>query len=491
MTKTGERIRSEIVVIGGGGSGLAAAVSALENGAKRIVILEKRAKLGGNAVFPDGILAADSPLQRRLGMDTSVDELFGLAVGYSHWKIDPVLVRALLERSGDTIQWLEEKGIRFADLIPHYPYQTPNTYHAAGGPGTTGSLIVKALSQACERSKAVRIERDTSAESLVLEKGRTAGVLARTKEGRTVRIDAKGVIICTGGFSGNEALIKEYDPGYNKDEVPPLGIPHQGDGIRMAREVGAALDGMVVFDWEEHFPPSAELTVIARRPVTVWVNRKGRRFIDEGVPILVEVANAIYRQPGKVVYCLFDQKIKERLLSREVSPFERLFLGARFDTGIQESFRRKVEKELIRCAAEETVKISDRWDEIARWMGAGTETLKSTVDEYNSYCDKGYDERLAKNPAILHSLRNPPYFALKCGIRLTVTHGGIKINHRMEALGTNDEPIPGLYAAGVETGTTDWDTYNMRLSGHSFSYTVNGGRIAGEEAARYVEAYEE
>jgi fumarate reductase flavoprotein subunit len=119
-------------------------------------------------------------------------------------------------------------------------------------------------------------------------------------------------------------------------------------------------------------------------------------------------------------------------------------------------------------------------------MGVKPMVLKNTVDEYNSFCDRGHDAVFVKNRLFLTPLRNPPYYALKCGVALTTTHGGIKINERMEALNKEDEPIPGLYAAGVETGATDWDSYNMWLSGHSFGFTINSGRIAGEEAAEYV-----
>jgi fumarate reductase flavoprotein subunit len=91
-----------------------------------------------------------------------------------------------------------------------------------------------------------------------------------------------------------------------------------------------------------------------------------------------------------------------------------------------------------------------------------------------------------KDRAYLMPLRTPPYYAIKCGLGLVTTHGGVKINHQMEVLNLQDTPIRGLYAAGVETGGTDADTYNVFLSGHSFGFTINSGRIAGENAARYV-----
>jgi len=145
-----------------------------------------------------------------------------------------------------------------------------------------------------------------------------------------------------------------------------------------------------------------------------------------------------------------------------------------------------VDKELRLQVDKGRVKISDAWDEIAKWIGVAPEVLKSTIDEYNSSCDRGYDEIFVKDRRYLLPLCTPPYYAIQCCLNLLTTHGGIKVNHHMEVLNHQDSPIKGLYAAGVETGGTDSDTYNVNLTGHSFSFTINSGRIAGESATRYV-----
>ena len=134
--------------------------------------------------------------------------------------------------------------------------------------------------------------------------------------------------------------------------------------------------------------------------------------------------------------------------------------------------------------------VADSWDEIAHFITADPDTLKDTIEEYNSFCHRGHDSMFVKDRRFLKPLEKAPYYALSCSIALLGTHGGIKINEHMEAIDLKDEPVPGLYAAGIETGTTDWDTYNINLPGHSFGFAINSGRIAGEEAAKYVAGYE-
>ncbi len=486
-SKLGKIIKTDLTIIGGGGSGLTAAVAALENGIKSIIILEKHGKLGGNAVNPIGLLAANSHIQKRLGMDASTDSVFRHAMYYGHWKNNGRLIRALVDKSADTIHWLESKGIKFVEIITHYPNQFPNTYHVAAGPDGTGTQIINTFSKLCEKSGKVHIFYNTPAVKILTDKRhKISGVLARTIKGTEIQIDTKGVIVCTGGFSGNEKMIKMYDPSYDKKSAPPRGIPHMGDGIKMTSEIGADLDGMVVYEWEAFFRSSTFLTVLARRPNIMWVNRKGERFCDEGIPVMAEAANAIARQPGKEYYALFDETLKNKMLSDELTPFEAFFVKGEARNRKWTTFAETTVKDLEKSVLKGEAIVSSSLTEIAHWMGAKPNVLIASVNEYNSYCDHGRDATFAKELKYLEPLRNPPYYALRTGINLTMTHGGIKVNHLMEVLNKDNEPICGLFAAGVETGAKDWDSYNMWLSGHSFGFTINGGRIAGEEAAKYV-----
>ena len=146
------------------------------------------------------------------------------------------------------------------------------------------------------------------------------------------------------------------------------------------------------------------------------------------------------------------------------------------------------EKELRKRAEEDgaAIKISDSWDEIANWIGADPKVLKATIDEYNSFCDQGYDEIFAKERRYLLPLRSAPYYALRGMPVFLDTLGGIRINENMEVLDNQDNPIPGLYAAGVTTSGWESETYCGDLSGSAFGFAINSGRIAGENAVKFA-----
>lgn len=411
--------------------------------------------------------------------------MFKLAMSYSHWKINPRLVRALVEKSADTIQWLESQGVKFSGIIRHYPNQAPSTFHVIRPPARTGSAVVKALRDSCERLGVQLLCQHEAKKLLTDGKGKITGVLATTK-GREVRLNAKSIILATGGFAGNKKLLQKYVPSYDEEEIRNIGLPHQGDGLRMATEIGAAIEGMVTLEMFGPAPagPHWPLSIypIIGRPNTIWVNLNGERFADETVTFFFpEAANAISRQPRKTTYTIFDEAIKQRFIEEGLTPHDEISLGnaaSSWPEGLDQDLQAQVDKGMV--------KISPSWSGIAEFIGVPRKVLQNTIDEYTLSCDHGHDEIFAKDREYLIPLRTPPYYAIKCGLGMVTTHGGPKINHRMEVLNLEDTPIRGLYAAGVETGGTDADTYNVLLSGHSFGFTINSGRIAGENAARYA-----
>jgi fumarate reductase flavoprotein subunit len=396
-------------------------------------------------------------------------------MGYSHWKIDPKIVRAFVDKSGDTIQWLEEKGLKFEDVLHYYPNQVPRVFHVPEGRGVG---LVKLLVKKCE-DMGVRLFYETAAKKILTsERGKVTGVLAATKE-KEFRILGKSVILGTGGYSGNRELLKKYYADYTED-LCLHGTPNMGDGLLMATEIGAATEGLGILHLRgPRFAGSSYIAVVAEEPNTIWVNKRGERFIDEAIAYYwPEAGNALNRQPGKMSYTLFDEEIKKGFMEQGV-----IKGVAHFPTGTKMA---ELEKELRLHLDKGTIKISDSWEEIAKWIGAPPRVLKRTIDEYNSFCDQRYDAMFMKDPRCLQPLLSSPYYAIKCFQSFHGTIGGIKINHHMEVLDRQDRPIPGLYAGGIDTGGWESDTYCITLSGSAFGFALNSGRIAGENASHYL-----
>ncbi len=480
-TTKSEELQADLVVVGGGGAGLAATVVAAEKGVKNIILLESRSTVGGNSVFAVNLFTPKIQSQKRSDINARSDELFKKAMSYAHWKNSPRLVRALIDKSEDILQWLEEKGLKLERVFDPNLGQTEMSAHLSG-PGTTGAKMVKALARNCE-DLGVRILCQNRAKKLLISKeGKIIGVLAEAK-GKETRITTKSVIIATGGFAGNKELLKKYCPTYSEEGIFLKGLPYQGDGLLMATEAGAAIDGMILLEMDPHefTGGPSHLPIIISRPRVIWVNKKGERFTDETVTLsFSEAANSIYRQPGKTAYTLFDENIKQSIFKEELSTLQKRAIGKRSLTTV-------LDNDLRLYTKKGRVKISDSWDEIAKWIGADPKVLKTTIDEYNAACDNGYDDIFVKDRKYLLPLRTPPYYAIQHRLSLVDTHGGIKINHHMEVLDNQDNSIPGLYAAGDDTGDVDSDTYNfVALPGHSFGSAINTGRIAGENAAKFV-----
>jgi fumarate reductase flavoprotein subunit len=467
-------IQAEIAIVGGGGVGLAAAVTATENGAK-VILLEKRKELGGNAAMAEGLFAAESPVQARVHIDARRSHLFRIAMQHSQWKLNPKLIRAFIDKSGETIEWLESKGLSFT-CHPYYPNQVPVVWHCyEGGRDKLAKVLINN-----SQELGVKVLKETAATKILTDSaGRVAGVRVSTK-GKEQDIAAKAVIIGTGGYAGNKEMLKKYCSFYS-EEMPCYGLPHMGDGIKMAIEIGAATEGLGnIQKGGPDFVGSRDLRVVAWEPNAVWVNNRGERFIDEAAGYKkFESVNALLRQPGRVSYSLFDENIKKSIMeSGVVMGLGLMVLPQTRLPHIDQDLKIEVEKGVA--------KVAPSWDEIAEWMGAEPAVLKATIDEYNTFCDNGCDPVFDKERRYLTPLRTPPYYALKCYVGFLGTIGGIKINHRMEVLDKEDNPIRGLYAGGVDTGGWETDTYNVELAGTTLGFSVNSGRIAAENAVKYV-----
>jgi fumarate reductase flavoprotein subunit len=365
--------------------------------------------------------------------------------------------------------------LKFEDILHYYPNQIPRVFHVPEG---RGAGLIKFLVKQCE-GMGVQILYETAAKKILIsEKGKVGGVLA-VKQGQEFKIMGKSVIIGTGGYAGNRELLKKYYSDYTED-LCLHGSPNMGDGLLMVLEIGAATEGLGILQLRGPcFPASPYLSVVIEEPNTIWVNRRGERFVDESIAFYwPESGNALNRQPDKISYSLFDEEIKKGFLEQGV-----IKGTAHFPTGTKMT---ELDKEIKSGLDKGGIKISDSWEELAKWMGVIPKVLKTTVDEYNGFCDRGCDEIFGKDRRYLIPLRTSPFYGFQCVQSFHGTIGGIKINHQMEVLDQKNHPIPGLYAGGIDTGGWESDTYGLILSGSAFGFAINSGRIAGENAVKYV-----
>jgi fumarate reductase flavoprotein subunit len=475
-------METDVVVIGSGVTGLAAALTAAEGGAK-VIIFEKQRSLGGSSNFFYGTFAVESQMQRERYITYSRDQAFKNIMEYSHWRANPRLVRAIVDESGATIAWLQQQGVGFIEARINFP-DAPMTYHVVKG---QGAAVVKVLSEKA-REKGVDLRTATPVRKILKRGDRIAGVIAE-QEGEDVEVTTKAIIIGSGGYANNKEWIKKYsgfDLGVN---VFPVGnIDKMGDGIRMAWEIGAGEEGLGVLEMYRvgpvgpEFPMMGQLEFIPAQP-DLWVNQRGERFCDESIAFSeTSAGNANARHKEGYTYSLFDESIKQLILDKgiERGVGEDYLPGTRplnFDKELHAALERGT-RELF---------VANSIEELAGKMGVDPVVLKTSVNEYNRFCNKGHDDLFAKNPKYLRPLKGPKFYAVKARTICLGTLGGIKINHNMEVVDKKDRTIPGLYAGGFDAGGMYGDSYCIHdSSGLSSGFAVNSGRIAGRNALRYI-----
>ncbi len=471
----------DVVVIGSGVAGLAAAVTLAEGGAK-VVVFEKERSLGGTSNFFHGTFAVESSLQKKSYITYSRDEAFKNIMDYSHWRANPRLVRAIVNESAGTIDWLQQAGVEFTEATINIP-DAPRTYHLVKG---KGEAVIKVLATRA-RELGVVILPATPVKQIIKSGDRIAGVIAEEDE-EDVQVAAKAVIIASGGYANNKEWIKKYS-GFEIDvNLFPLGnVDKTGDGIRMAFEVGAAEEGLGVLELVRgpvgaEIPMGSNLEMPAVQP-DLWVNVKGERYCNEAVGFDdAYVGNANARQPGDCTYTIFDTSIKQQLIENGIEKA----MAMEFPPG---SKTMDLDRELEGALKNKSKEVfeADSIAELAEKIGIEPAVLEATVAEYNDYCEKRHDDLFAKDPQYLRPIKGPKFYAIRVRTIFLGTMGGIKINQNTEVLDKKDNVIPGLYAAGYDAGGMYGDSYSIgKSSGLSSSFATNSGRIAGRNALKYI-----
>lgn len=454
---------AEIVIIGAGGTGLAAAVTAGQEGAS-VIVLETNGFAGGNLLVSGGVYNSPEPeMQAKQGIEDSPELFVQQTLAGGDNIANPELVRILAYNALDGLNWLKELGNEFEDQV----IQAPGALHPRSHNTTAplGSGIIKTYLEHIDKMDNVEILYETKGESLIQEDGQVVGVIAKNPDGSKLTVKAnKGVIIATGGFSKNAQLVIEYRnaekwPLLDENSVSTNMDSIRGEGIIMAREIGADVVDMDQMQFLYLGQPKTGLlsgVFNVSAEVTVFVNKEGKRFVAEDARRDV-ISSAVFAQEDGMMYMLHSAESLS-------DPANQLNID-----GIPM-------KELLDIGAYGW-KQGDTLEELAKEIGVPAENLVQTIAEYNEAVD-------TKNDPFGRTLLNVkmekgPFYAIPRVPALHHTMGGLRIDTLARVLDTKGEPIPGLYAGGEVTGGIHGGN---RLGGNAVTDTVVFGRLAAQSA---------
>jgi fumarate reductase flavoprotein subunit len=466
---------ADVVVVGFGAAGAAASIEAADLGA-RVIILDKMPIAGGTTLMSGGtIYAAETSVQRAAGIDDSANDMFKLLMAAGGELSQPELVEVVANESKKTIDWLLRLGTDMwegayvgepfgCELYPEYAYlapPAPRVHVVKGmGEGLFGTL------ERSVRERGIEVMLDTAATELITAKGAIVGVRAQNSSGAMAIRARKGVILATGGFMYNRRLLEQYcRKGFKS---LPLGNPgDEGDGLRMADEVGADL-------WPESDTvglPAVKIPASGpARPLLmnyyglpcVLIDRAGNRFVNEGV---------------------FYEFVNDALLTLEGEPPAYIVFDEVARTQAKDKIVKYFSPDLAREIAEGIVFRSGTVEMLSQKIGITPERLRKTIERYNYFARKGEDADFGRTEEMgLKPLERSPFYAIGVRPGMIATTGGVKINTKAQVLRVTGEPIPRLYAAGRTTGGVIGVVFPA--SGVNLQDAICFGRIAGRNAAR-------
>lgn len=467
-------LETDIVVVGAGASGTAASLAAAEQGAK-VVLLEKQAVTGGTGAYSEGIFAVESSLQRAMNYTLSRDQAFKLIMEYSHWRANAKMVRAYVDKSADTIDWMAQHGVHFEQLTSNYPGGL-YTWHIYKG---RGAGWINAF-QAKFAELGQPLYKETTAKSLIIEKGKVVGVVAENAKGEKLRIHSKAVVIATGGFLNNKEMMQKYTRF--PDVMPIANKGKVGEGIQMAWSAGAAPEGLEVMASYRPGPvgesTTSHLGAAAKQP-HLWLNPSGERFCDESVIFQWPFAgNALERQGGSM-FVVFDKGSLDYMQTK----------GIDVGVGVMVPVTTKLDKfenDFQRGEKAGVAFRADTLEELAKKTGMPAASLKAEVQRYNVAYIERHDGMFAKDPKFLHPIQKAPFYAIKSVATSLGTLGGVKVSERFEAVDKQGRAIPGLYVIGNDAGGMYGDSYDLIMAGSTIGFAVNSGRISADSAVAYI-----
>ena len=502
-TANGETVSydADVVVIGAGGAGMTAAMTAADAGQK-VVILESQAMVGGNSARATGGMNAvktvyqdENEFDQAAGVEKTLataaekyadnETITALAKTVSEqWAAyqanptgyfdsvelmeldtmvggkginNPELVKTLCEGTADAIDWLDENGITLHNVSSFGGASVKRIHRPVNEEGkvvSVGAYMIPLLQENCEK-RGIDIVLNTTVDTILTDaNGAAVGVSGTDKDGNTVVVNAKSVILATGGFGANLDMVTQYKPelaGFMTTNAAGA----QGQGIEMATAIGA---GTVDMDQIQIHPTveantAALITEGLRGDGAILVNANGERFIDE-VGTRDVVSAAEIAQPGSYSWLIVDQAMADA-------------------SSVIQGYIKKG-----------YTKTGATYEELAKELDVDPAAFANTMETWNSYVEAKNDPDFGRT-SFANPLNNGPYYAIKVTAGVHHTMGGVTINSATEVLKEDGTVIPGLFAAGEVTGGVHGAN---RLGGTAVADFVVFGRIAGESAANYASA---
>lgn len=465
---------ADVIVVGGGIAGLAAALEAAESGAS-VLVIEESSVAGGHAVRAGGLALVDTPLQRTKGYEDSPDIAVRDLLNWGETADEDWVTRYAEGSRTEVHDWLAGMGVEFAILLDTPEDSVPRFHFTRGG---AVNVVVPMLRKAFETTN-IRFLFDTTVRELVVEEARVTGVIAEDAFAREQRrLTAPAVVLATGGFQSDLQRVRNHWP----EDLPHpnrlligSGQYATGAGLELAQDAAAKLtrmDQQVTFVTGLPNPRKPTHGLLTQNPAAIWVNAEGRRFADESAPSKFTEQAVLRMQPSHY-WMVFDATGRRALRVRGASWLN----------------NRTIADEIL---DNEHAKSANSIRSLAVRMGVPAKTLKDTVARFNRYMDVGTDldfDRFSPTRIDMAAMKieQPPFYALQLFPMTRKSMGGLAIDADAQVVDADDEPIPGLYAAGELTGVAGINgSYGQ--SGTFLGPSVLTGRIAGRSAAHVAMA---
>lgn len=478
VSKVSREIDADVVVCGGGLSGLAAAVQAAESGDK-VVLIEAQSSLGGNGLGVEGTCAYG--LEGSNSEDISMGEVIAYELERQQHAIDARIWRDLLSNTADNINWLLENGVQIEPKNPDFA-QVYNTgryaqrfsfeWTYAGGKAGVG--YVPPMTDKLGEYGA-RILLNTRGMKLKQEEdGAITGIYAIDEFGDTLLVHAKAIILACGGFANNETMMAQY--GLDMENVRLIGTPgHFGDGVKMALEVGGVPFGQCAFGMTNIIGNTSDPWGVIYQHFSyggpsLWVTKDGERFADEAASLYsrnFEEQSIPIRLQGGTCWAVMDQSVFD-------------YMAEGNDEAIQ------AWNNLIKT--NDGVYKADTIEELAQKIGVNQELFVNEFNLYNEMCKQGKDDLFGKDKEYLLPMGTPPFYAGKITMACEGTYcGGVKTDRSYRVVLPNGKSkIDNVFVIGTD-GTMIWNNlYSLEVGGTLSAHHIYSGRTAAKAAHELI-----